>query len=80
MNLSDKISDCEFSAFSAMNGDIPSMETMYHNYQKLYKEKKCSQCNNTWWHKKTDPVESDLCWKCRKENIAKLVEQNRENF
>lgn len=59
---------------------FPSADTMYHHYQKDYKEKQCIQCPNKWWHKKSDPIESDLCWECRKKNVEKLIEQNKDNL
>lgn len=54
----------EFSDFCS--GDMPSADTMYHAYQKLYNQKFCVKCGREYWLKKTDPMQSDVCGKCKK--------------
>lgn len=50
---------------------MPTADTMYHNYQKYYRKMICVKCGVEFWRKKAEPVESDLCGKCLKENMVK---------
>lgn len=52
----------------------PSMDVMYHNYQKYYTEKTCVKCGFKWWQKKADNILLDLCYKCRDEQLEQMNE------
>jgi len=59
---------------------MPTADSAYSAELKFYNKKVCVQCGFKWLEKKTEPVQSDLCYKCRKENISKLIEQNKDNL
>jgi len=58
----------------------PEYESLAKETQKLFRKKICSQCLSDWWLRKDEAVETDLCPDCRKENLRKLVEQNKDNL
>ena len=50
-----------------------SADTMYHHYQKDYRKIICVQCGETYYRRKTEAVESDLCGKCLSNNLKKIT-------
>ena len=39
-----------------------------------YTEKTCVKCGFQWWQKKAEPILSDLCYKCRDEQLEQMNE------
>ena len=67
--MNAKISDSEFTNDPMLQ---PSMDVAYFNYLKRYTEKTCVQCGYQWQQKNSEPILSDLCYKCRKEQLNKM--------
>jgi hypothetical protein len=67
-----RIPDNEFS--EQFTADMPSADTMYHNYMESYSQKTCVRCGYQWMQKNSEPMLSDLCYKCRKEKLDKMNE------
>lgn len=63
------IPDNEFSSDPMLQ---QSMDVMYFNYLLRYTEKTCVTCGFQWQQKNSEPILSDLCYKCRKEALIKM--------
>jgi len=69
----------KFGKFAKENGFVEGKDFLVDKYG-IGKSKRCIQCLKLFWDNNGSGEESDPCEDCRKENLRKLVEQNKDNL